>query len=463
VWVSHQHLNGGRTSAARGWLARAERALENAPGPCPGRGWVAVERARHAQRAEEQRAHAERALEIARATGDDDLEVFALSLQGRATVSAGDRDGGLALLEEAMTAAAAGRVRNMHTLGEAYCSLLEGCATAGDWERATEWCALVADFSSDNDIQPLFGACRTIHANILVATGQWSEAERALETALATHARYVPQLSAPTVAALAELRVRQGRLTEAERLLAGREEQPASLGALAALRRAEGRPEEAEALLERGLRISADHAVHASQLLAPLVETRLARADVDGARAAADELVALGRATAVRLVQARADLAVARVALGEGHTEEAAEAAHRALAGFGTLAMPFDAAEARLELARAVAGAQPAVALDEARTAHGAFRDLGATRAMDTAAALVRELGGGTAPRPRAAGELTAREQEVLDLVALGMSNAQIAATLVISEKTAGHHVSSILMKLGVPNRAAAAAAATRS
>ena len=72
-------------------------------------------------------------------------------------------------------------------------------------------------------------------------------------------------------------------------------------------------------------------------------------------------------------------------------------------------------------------------------------------------------VGRGMSPRPRAAGELTAREQEVLDLVALGMSNAQIAATLVISEKTAGHHVSSILMKLGVPNRAAAAAAATRS
>ena len=58
--------------------------------------------------------------------------------------------------------------------------------------------------------------------------------------------------------------------------------------------------------------------------------------------------------------------------------------------------------------------------------------------------------------------ELTAREQEVLELIALGMSNARIARTLVISEKTAGHHVSRILTKLGVHNRAEAAAYAAR-
>ena len=119
--------------------------------------------------------------------------------------------------------------------------------------------------------------------------------------------------------------------------------------------------------------------------------------------------------------------------------------------------MPFDVGEARLELARAIADQSPEVAADEARAALAAFRELGASRAVDTAAALVRDLGGGTGGRARVSGELTARELEVLDLIALGMSNAQIAHTLVISEKTAGHHVSRILMKLGVRNRTEAA------
>jgi DNA-binding NarL/FixJ family response regulator len=125
--------------------------------------------------------------------------------------------------------------------------------------------------------------------------------------------------------------------------------------------------------------------------------------------------------------------------------------------------MPLDAGEARLELARAVAAAQPEIAREEARAAFAAFRELGAARAMDMAAAVLRALGTGTAVRSRGSGELTGREHDVLGLLALGMSNAQIAQALFISEKTAGHHVSAILAKLGVRNRAEAAAYAARA
>ena len=124
--------------------------------------------------------------------------------------------------------------------------------------------------------------------------------------------------------------------------------------------------------------------------------------------------------------------------------------------------MPLDVGEARLELARALAGDAPDLAREEARAAFAAFRELGASRAMDQAAAVLRELDTATGARPRVYGELTAREQEVLGLIALGMSNARIAEALFISEKTAGHHVSRILSKLGVHNRAEAAAVAAR-
>ncbi|HEY8582116.1 MAG TPA: helix-turn-helix transcriptional regulator, partial [Capillimicrobium sp.] len=244
--------------------------------------------------------------------------------------------------------------------------------------------------------------------------------------------------------------MRQGRLGDAARLLAGREEHPASLRALGQLRIAEGRPSEAVVLLERGLAAAGDHAVRASQLLAPLVDARLAAGDREGAASAAAELAAIGEASRIRIIAARADVAAARVAHACGRPAEAAEPARRALAAFGTLAMPLDAGEARLELARALVGTAPELARDEARAAFDAFRALGAARAMDAASGVLRALGGATGPRARAAGELTAREREVLDLLAVGMSNAQIARALVISEKTAGHHVSHILAKLGV-------------
>ncbi len=461
AWVSHQYLLSGRTSAARGWLSRADRALADTS--CEGHGWVTVERARHAESLEECAAQARRAMDIARENGAGDLEVFALSLLGQAEVRAGRVAEGMQLLEEAMTAASAGRVRNVHTLAEAYCNLIEACTSAGDWERAAEWCELVDEFAREHGTMPLLGACRTIHADVLVARGRWPEAELALQSALETHARYVPQMGAPTIATMAELRIRQGRLTEAEQLLAGREEHPSSLRALAHLRIVEGRPEVAAALLERGLSAVESDAVATTQLLAPLVDARLASGDGEGAAVAAARLGEVARRSGIRLAGARAELASARVELAAGRAGEAAEPARRALAEFSRLAMPLDIGEARLELARALAADRPALAEEEARAAYGGFRELGASRAMDAAAELLRELGAATGARARTHGELTAREQEVLGLLMRGMSNAQIGQTLFIAEKTAGHHVSRILTKLGVRNRAEAAAHAARA
>ena len=68
-------------------------------------------------------------------------------------------------------------------------------------------------------------------------------------------------------------------------------------------------------------------------------------------------------------------------------------------------------------------------------------------------------------PRPRTRDNpagLTARELEVLALLAEGLRNAQIAKRLVVSEKTVDHHVSAVLRKLDVHTRGEAAAEALR-
>ncbi|MEZ5098293.1 MAG: LuxR C-terminal-related transcriptional regulator [Thermoleophilia bacterium] len=461
AWVSHQYLATGRTSLSNGWLARADRALEGRT-DCSGAGWVAVERARRAG-TEECLQGARLGLELARSAGDGDLEVFALSLLGRAEIAAGRFERGMEHLEEAMAAATAGRSRNLNSLGEAYCTMIDAATSAGDWERATEWCRLVAEFSSSRSIQLLYGVCRTKHADVLAAAGRWSEAEAALDEAVANVVPHNPAFAVPAAASLALLRIRQGRLAEAEQLLGGRGEDGVVLLALAELRLAAGEPAVAAALLERALERAGGDLFAGSRLLVRLVDAELAAGQPPRARAALERLLAIAAQTSGRpLVQAQAALATARLALAEGDPATANAEARVALDAFGRLGMPHEAAEARLELARAVAADLPALALDEARAALAVLRELGATRTADLAAALVRDLGGGSAPGARIDGGLTSREAQVLDLLVEGLTNAQIAQRLFISEKTAGHHVSRILQKLGARNRAEAAAYAAR-
>ena len=154
--------------------------------------------------------------------------------------------------------------------------------------------------------------------------------------------------------------------------------------------------------------------------------------------------------------------AAARVAAAGGRAEEARRLLERALELFSSHDLPYETAVARVELARALAGANPELAVAEARSALGAFERLGAGGDADAADALLRSLGATGRTGPKRVGVLTRREQEVLRLVSLGLSNPEIAQRLFISRKTAAHHVSNVLAKLGVRNRAGAIAYAAR-
>lgn len=117
-----------------------------------------------------------------------------------------------------------------------------------------------------------------------------------------------------------------------------------------------------------------------------------------------------------------------------------------------------DGASAAAHRLERLAGDRSPLGVEEARHALGVFERLGAAGKADEAAALLRSLGAAGRTAGRRAGDLTSRERQVLALLGEGLSNAAIAQRLVITEKTAGHHVSRIFRKLGLRNRAEAAA-----
>jgi DNA-binding NarL/FixJ family response regulator len=129
-----------------------------------------------------------------------------------------------------------------------------------------------------------------------------------------------------------------------------------------------------------------------------------------------------------------------------------------ALAAFGRIELPLEEAKARLDLAHVLITQRPAMAQVEARAALARFQELAATRDADAATSLLRRLGVRGHTGPRGDGTLTTREKQVLDLLGEGMSNTDIAARLYISRRTAEHHVSNILAKLGLASRAEATA-----
>ncbi|CAL9648349.1 hypothetical protein SUDANB176_06542 [Streptomyces sp. enrichment culture] len=101
------------------------------------------------------------------------------------------------------------------------------------------------------------------------------------------------------------------------------------------------------------------------------------------------------------------------------------------------------------------------------REALAAFDRLGARPMRDITARRLRRLGVRDIPRrpTRATGPegLSAREQEVLTLLADGLHNTEIARTLFLSRRTVEHHVAAVLRKLGVANRGQAARYARRN
>jgi DNA-binding CsgD family transcriptional regulator/Tfp pilus assembly protein PilF len=451
----------GNEAVATAWVDRAEE-LVATHDLTPFTGWVSLCRAHLANdhgRSDAAESYARDALDLAGKAGDVDLELCATAELGMALVESGRFEEGLGLLGRAMARALAGEATDLDAVVLIGCRVVTSCERASDAKRALQWVRAADGFHDRYGSPHLFTTCRVHYGAVLVTTGAWDDAERELLSALEIGRRAEPALHAEATATLARLRLAQGRVDDAERLLRGLESEPIATIAVAALLLARGEPGAAASLVERRLERLTEECLEASRLTELLGEIDVARGAFSDAAERGTVLLERGTRQECRPLVAAASRMLGRASLGAGDPTGARDHFERALHGFDDLGLSVDAARTRLLLANALAPVDTDAAVAEARTALHAFETIGAARDADEAAALIRSLGararrGG----PGADGLLTRREREVAALVAEGLGNKEIAGRLFITRKTVEHHVSSILAKLGLSGRAQLAA-----
>ena len=364
-----------------------------------------------------------------------------------------------------MAAALAGERSNLDTVVYTCCDMLNACELASDLERAAQWCRVADEFVDNYGCPFLYAECRLYYGSVLLAKGRWEDADRELTAGVRITAGACPGLHARALTRLARLRVRQGRLEEAAHILAGVDvdgEAEAMLS-LAAMLIARGDAQAASRQLEERLQHVAEHRFHLAAALDLLIDACLRNGDVQTAGTAADRLsdVVVGGAHSQQLA-ALAASARGRVLIAQGATEAAATELHSAVATLSRLELPFELAHAQYDLGRALVDTSRDAAIDHLRRSLIGFEELGAALDADRVAAFLRTLGVPARTGAKGVGQLTDREQQVLRLLSAGLSNPEIAQRLHVSRKTAAHHVSHILTKLNLRNRAEIVAYAMR-
>jgi DNA-binding CsgD family transcriptional regulator/tetratricopeptide (TPR) repeat protein len=445
----------------------------------------------------------EEAATLARATGADAVEGYALNSLGLALGYLGNAEAGREKLRGSREIGA--RLGNREEVARADANIIDLMVhVAGRFEEAAALAREAFAYDQEHQLAHIYGVYNLCEgAGALIRAGQWVEADELLERAKGYESSGMPEIFLNERLALLEVGRGQDqpaaeRIALLRRLMGGSTDSQWTLPlvelsaelALWQRRPDDARHEIAEALDRLGTldpgNISRIGPVIALALRADADQAELARShrsdgELDDIRRAASRYMDLIRAihdeivherpSQIPLVKAYLPLCEAEVGRLEG--ELAPDRWSRAAAAFGGLSMPYQQAYARWREADAQLAARGhrAAANDALVEAHGIATRLGAEplgREIEATAQRARiDLTDGQratarGPKPGALFGLTARELEVLELVVAGRTNREIADQLFISENTAGVHVSNILGKLGVSRRMEAAAIAHR-
>jgi ATP/maltotriose-dependent transcriptional regulator MalT len=221
---------------------------------------------------------------------------------------------------------------------------------------------------------------------------------------------------------------------------------------LALLRLAQGRTDAASAAIRRLIGVARVREIR-GRMLPAYFEIMLATDNREEAQRACEALEALRSEFGTVSVQAQAAQARGAWCLHRGDAHHALEFLRESFALWERMPVPYEAARVRVLLAKACeALGDNDTAVLERDAARGTFEQLGARPDLERLDA--------SCAKASTDGTLTARELEVIRLVAQGFTNKAIANALHLSTRTVDRHIANILGKLDVPSRAAAIAAA---
>ena len=467
VWLALDSLEfRGQSAVSNGWLQRAKRHLDGL-GPVPEKCWLDINEGHIALMVRNDTSAAitlgRSGAEIARQIGLIDMEALGTGLEGLATVSAGHVVDGMTMLDEAGAAIASGNVSDPIIITTIICYIVDACDRVRDVERAAQWCAHMQKFARQIGMEELAAVCRPHYAVLLMWQGAWNAAERELTRAMRDLEVARPQMAVEPMIRLAELRIRQGRYREAGELLETVRAEPLALLPRAEMALTSGNSALARELAERRLRqLPADDVVERVYPLESLVRSCIASGDTEAAAIAAAELERTSKMINTLPTSAAALWARGQVAASEESNSDAINVLEEAADLYERADVSYEAARVRFDLARSLRqhGSYDRSA-EQAMLALEVFRGLGAAGDAARVEAFLGVPSVSTASPVRLAGAggLTAREIEILRLLASGQSNAEIAAELVLSVRTVERHVTNLYRKIGAAGGTARATA----
>lgn len=456
----------GQPAVAQGWLQRAERLLEGLE-PSPEQAWLRVWMGHLALMLNNDtvaaRQLAGQGIELGRKLGQIDVEGTGMAVAGLALVSEGQVQAGMKLLDEASATVVSGEMSDRNAMATIICYLMDACDRVRDYDRAAQWCTRAQELGDAWRFSALVTFCRPHYAVVLMWRGDWQEAEEQLQAANREIMDIRPLMAAEGIVRLAELRWRQGRWDEAGMLFEQVKAEGLSQLGRAELALGKGDAAEAADLAERFLRrIPDEDRIERAYGLELMVRALIALGRPEQAAGHANELKEIAALVRTEPLLGAAAFAWGQLTAARGDDEAARRCLEDAVDLFERHMAPFETARVRLELARTLQRlGRLEGAIREARAATAAFERMGATKEAQRASALLCELDPASARALATRNDvgLTPRETEVLQLIAAGRSNQEIADDLVLSVRTVERHIAGIYEKIGAAGRAARAAA----